>query len=354
MRIQPGVAPIHIYFMMIMSSGLVNHVLILPLILTASGRDAWLSVIISVVPYTLWILLIGSVIKKIGNQSFLEYLKLRLGRIPVFLISAIFMLYFYLNAAETFRDTVTWTKTNYLMDTPLLVLCILLGLLCFFGTFKGIQELGIVAMITLPLVAAFGFFIAFGNIQHKDYSMLLPIAEHGALPVFKGTIYVFSGLTELSTLLFLVHHTNTALKWKHIFLVAFILIGLMLGPLMAAIAEFGPYEASKLRYPAFEQWKLLTISKEITRMDFLSIFQWISGAFIRISLLIFLVTQFIKVKKHKALIIGFLYLTAIGYALAPFSNLTIFNYLYHYFFPFQMYIMVPMISIICVYVLLKK
>jgi spore germination protein (amino acid permease) len=354
MRIQPGVAPIHIYFMMIMSSGLVNHVLILPLILTASGRDAWLSVLISIVPYIVWILLIGSVLKKIGNQNFLEYLKRGLGQIPVYIISAIFILYFYLNATVTFRDTVTWTKTNYLMDTPLLVLCILLGLLCFFGSFKGIQELGIVAMITLPLVVSFGIFIAIGNIQHKDYSMLLPIAEHGAGPVFKGMIYVFSGLTELSTLLFLVHHTNTPLKWKHIFLVAFILIGLMLGPLMAAIAEFGPYEASKLRYPAFEQWKLLTISKEITRMDFLSIFQWISGAFIRISLLVFLVTQSIKGKKHKAYVIGFLYLSAIGYTIAPFSNLTIFHFLHHFFFPFQMYIMVPVVSIICVYVLLKK
>jgi hypothetical protein len=123
------------------------------------------------------------------------------------------------------------------MNTPPLVLCILLGLLCFFGTYKGIQELGIVAMIALPLVVAFGFFIAFGNIQHKDYSMLLPIAEHGPGPIIKGTTYVFSGLTELSTLLFLVHYTNKPLKWKHIVLVAFILMGLMLGPLMAAIAE---------------------------------------------------------------------------------------------------------------------
>ncbi|MGG4491111.1 GerAB/ArcD/ProY family transporter [Metabacillus idriensis] len=128
MRIQPGIAPIHIYFMMIMSSGLVNHVLILPLILSAAGRDPWLCVVVSIVPYIIWILLIGAVIKKIGNQNFLEYLKTRLGRVPVFFLTVIFILYFYLNAAITFRDNVTWTKTNSLMNTPLLVLCILLGL----------------------------------------------------------------------------------------------------------------------------------------------------------------------------------------------------------------------------------
>ncbi|MFG6496568.1 endospore germination permease [Fictibacillus sp. UD] len=354
MRIQSGVAPIHIYFLLILSSGLVNHVLIIPVILSASGRDAWISILLSLIPYIFFILLIGSVLKKLGNQNLLDFIKKQLGPVPFYLLSGVFILYFFLNATITFRDTITWTKTNYLMDSPPLVLCILLGLLCFIGTYKGIQELSIVAMIVLPLVVTFGFFIAIGNIQHKDYSMLLPIAENGWSPVLKGGVYVLSGLTELSTLLFLVHYTHKTLKWTHIFFVSFVLMGLMLGPTMAAIAEFGPYEANKLRYPAFEQWKLLTISKEITRMDFLSIFQWISGAFIRVSLLMFLVTKLIYVKKHRIWVVASLYLLAVAYTLAPISNISIFNFLYHYFFPIQLYVMLPIISIICLYVLVKK
>ncbi|KZE67146.1 hypothetical protein AWM68_04625 [Fictibacillus phosphorivorans] len=354
MRIQPGVAPIHIYTLLILSSGLVNHVLIIPVILSASGRDAWVSILLSLLPYILFIGLIGSVLKKLGNQNFLEYIKTRLGPIPMYLLTGVFILYFFLNASITFRDTITWTKTNYLMDSPSLALAILLGLLCFFGTYKGLQELSIVALIALPFVVTFGIFIAFGNIPHKDYSMLLPIAENGWSPVFKGGVYVLSGLTELSTLLFLVHHTNKTLKWKHIIFVSFVLIGLMLGPTMAAIAEFGPYEGNKLRYPAFEQWKLLTISKDITRMDFLSIFQWISGAFIRVSLLMFLVTKLVDVKKHRVWLVASLYILAVVYTLAPLPNISIFNFLYQYFFPIQMYVMLPIISIICLYVLVKK
>jgi spore germination protein KB len=354
MRIQPGVAPIHIYFLLILSSGLVNHVLIIPVILSASGRDAWVSILVSIVPYLLFIFLIGSVLKKLGNQKFTSYVKAKLGPIPFYLLTVIFILYFYMNAIITFRDTITWTKTNYLANTPLAVLAILLGVLCFFGTFKGLQELGIVSMLLLPLVATLGIFIAVGNLQHKDYSMLLPIAEHGWTPIVKGGTYVLSGLTELSTLLFLIHSTKKQLKWRHIFLVAFVLMGLMLGPTMAAIAEFGPYEANNLRYPAFEQWKLLTISKEITRMDFLSIFQWISGAFIRISLLMLLVWKLFETKKHKIWIIGALYGFAVAYALAPVSNITIFNFLYDYFFPVQLFIILPLISMICIVVLLKK
>jgi spore germination protein KB len=354
MRIQSGIAPIHIYFILLLSSGLVNHVLIIPVILSASGRDAWVSIFLAVAPYLLFILLIGKVIKKIGNQNFLEYIRSRLGSVPYYVITAVFVFYFFMNAVITFRDTVTWTKTNYLMNTPMLVLCILLGLLCFFGTFKGIQELSIVSMIAFPLVVTFGIFIAVGNIQHKDYSLLLPVAEHGWIPVFKGSVYVLSGLTELCTLLFLVQFTHKTLKWKHLFFVSFILMGLMLGPTMAGIAEFGPFEVAKLRYPAFEQWKLLTISKEITRMDFLSIFQWISGAFIRVSLLMYLVLKLLRIKKHRIWITAALYIAAISYTLAPISNIAIFNFLYHYFFPIQMYIVLPLVSFICIYVILKK
>ncbi|MED1864624.1 endospore germination permease [Fictibacillus nanhaiensis] len=354
MRIQSGISPLHIYFLIILSSGLINHVLIIPVILSASGRDAWVSIMLSVLPYIVFILLIGSVLKKLGNQNFLDYLKIRLGPIPYYLLSGVFIIYFFFNAGITFRDTITWTQTNYLMDTPSLALGLLLGVLCFFGTNKGLQELSIVAMIALPLVVSFGLFIAFGNIQHKDYSMLLPITEHGWSPVLNGCVYVLSGLTELCTLLFLVQHTKKTLKWKHVFIVEFILVGLMIGPTMAAIAEFGPYEANKLRYPAFEQWKLLTISKEITRMDFLSIFQWISGAFIRVSLLIFLVAKLTGVKKHRTWLVASLYILLIVYTLAPISNISIFNFLYDFFFPIQMYVILPLVSIICIYVLIKK
>ncbi|MQR97577.1 endospore germination permease [Fictibacillus phosphorivorans] len=354
MRIQPGVAPLHIYFLLILSSGLVNHVLIIPVILSASGRDAWISILISIVPYLLFILLIGSVLKKIGTKSFTTYIKERIGVTPYYLISAIFILYFYLNAIITFRDTITWTKTNYLPDSPALALGLLLGTLCLAATYKGLQDLAIVSIFILPIVGALGIFIAIGNFQHKDYSMLLPIAEHGWTPIVKGSAYAMSGLSELCTLLFLAHSTNRKLKWRHIFLVAFILMGLMLGPTMAAIAEFGPYEANNLRYPAFEQWKLLTISKEITRMDFLSIFQWISGAFIRISLLMLLVLKLINIKKHKIWIVIALYGSAIAYALAPLSNITIFHFLYDYFFPIQLFIIIPFVVLISLIVLLKK
>lgn len=346
MRTIPGIAPVHIFSLFILSSGFINHVMILPLVLSASGRDAWISVLICIIPYIVWIFLITATLKRLKEEALLDYLERCHGKSFAKMTAMVFFLYFLLNSMITFRDTITWTKTNYLYDTPLVILAILLGLICFAGTVKGIKELSIIAVIILPIVALLGVFIAVGNIQHKDYSVLFPIMEDGVLSTLRGCVYAFSGLAELCTLLFLKPFTTKTLKPIKITVVSIILIGLMIGPLMGAIAEFGPREATHLRYPAYEQWKLLTISSDITRMDFLSIFQWISGSFIRICLLAVLAFQILSPKRKRKWLILFFFVISITYTVLPLSDYTVFQLLYRYIYPIFLLVIVPFILII--------
>lgn len=69
---------------------------------------------------------------------------------------------------------------------------------------------------------------------------------------------------------------------------------------MAAIVEFGPFVAANQRYPAFEEWRLVSIGKYIEHLDFLSVYQWLVGVFIRISLVTFLIPDVLQVTKRKA------------------------------------------------------
>ncbi|MEH6995398.1 GerAB/ArcD/ProY family transporter, partial [Neobacillus drentensis] len=59
----------HIYVLLIISTGFMVHLLLLPNILTTSGRDAWLCVIASAVPFIMWILLIFYIYKKFKNND---------------------------------------------------------------------------------------------------------------------------------------------------------------------------------------------------------------------------------------------------------------------------------------------
>ncbi|XRD23741.1 hypothetical protein AABM34_14730 [Lysinibacillus fusiformis] len=53
-------------------------------------------------------------------------------------------------------------------------------------------------------------------------------------------------------------------------------------------------EASKQRYPAYEEWGLVTIGRYIEHLDFFSIYQWLTGTFIRVSFLLYIVADLLK------------------------------------------------------------
>lgn len=157
----------------------------------------------------------------------------------------------------------------------------------------------IVNTFVLLFVVIFGFYVAIVNIQVKDYSLILPFLEHGISPVFKGIVYPASGFIEILLLLFIQQHFKSKLKWYHLAIMLFILTGLTLGPLLGAIVEFGPMEAARQRYPAYEEWGLVKIGRFIEHMDFLSIYQWLTGTFIRVSLLLFIASDILNISGHR-------------------------------------------------------
>src|SRR5690606_24260680 len=108
-----------------------------------------------------------------------------------------------------------------------------------------------------PVVMLLGYFVMSANFQFKDYSRLFPLFTHGYMPAGSAALYTLSGITELVLLLFVQRQLSTAMRRRGILLVTLSLIGLTVGPLMGSIALFGPFESTELRYPAFEQWRMV-------------------------------------------------------------------------------------------------
>lgn len=114
------------------------------------------------------------------------------------------------------------------------------------------------------------------------------------MPVLKAMIYQGTGMIELIILLFLQHQFKSKFRYRHYLVIVVILTGLTLGPLIGAIVEFGPKQAAMQRYPAYEEWGLARVGTYIEHVDYLSIYQWLSGAFIRITLLLFAIRSLLN------------------------------------------------------------
>ncbi len=325
----------HLLVIFVLTTGLINHVIIIPLILNASGRDAWFAIILTLPPFAIWLYLLLRIIKKTGQQKLFPWLETTFGKKVAFCVTIPLFVYIFMNFFMTFRDTVMWIDVSYLLLTPnTIVAALLLGMVLLIAR-SGLQPMLFSAIVLLPIVSAAGFFVASGNIPEKDHSFLFPLFEFGWSPIFNGMIYVWGGLFEIILILLIQHRVQGKIRYAHLFILTLILLGLTLGPTIGALTEFGPVEAMRQRYPAFEQWRLLSLGEYVDHLDVLSFFQWMSGAVIRLSFLLFLMVDLFMNENHQKRFL-FLVVIVLGFAMVnfiPLSDVKFFELLMNVYYP---------------------
>lgn len=329
-----GISSFHIVAFFMMSTGLLNHVIIIPPLLDTARRDAWLSIILSFFVYLVWVLIIYFVVRATNQQNIYAWLKRHTGKPVAYLLITSVILYFLVMAATTLKDLTMWTYVTYLPKTPQVIIIITFLLLCLCMANTSIRTIAIVNGILLPIVIVLGFFVATSNLPKKDYSLLTPLFEFGYTPVLQGMIYVCAGLFEVTALLFLQHHVKTKINYISLAIIGLILAWLTFGPTTGAIAAFGPVKASELRFPAFEQWAIVSLSRYVEHVDFLSVYQWLSGAFVRISLILFIIVDLLQLsskKKLRLLLICGVFI--LGINLIPVSDMQFIYLLARYILP---------------------
>jgi len=344
-------------FLFTLAVGITNHVIIVPLILHASRRDSWISALLAIPPLVVWTVVVYYVMKLTGQASLYHWFKRHYGKLVAWLVVAPLVLLCLAMLFVTIRDTTAWTKATYLQKTPYPVT---VALFCFSGLFAavaGLRTITIAAGVLLPAVVVFGFFVMDVNLQFKDYGYLLPVLTESFPNVLKGTLYTLGGLVEFVLMLGVQQHLDKKMRLSSFLLLTLAVTGLVFGPLIAAIAIFGPFEAADQRYPAFEQWRMVLVGKFISHLDFLSIYQWISGSLIRVSLAFYLMFDLLQLGRSKARIplmaIVAVALTA-AVSQSRLSDPAFFSFLGDYYFPALMYFFYAFPFVLLLLVLPKR
>lgn len=328
------ISTFHIVFFFMMGTGLLNHVIIIPPLLDTARRDAWLSVILSFFVFLIWALVIFYLVRATSQQNLHVWLETAIGKPVAYVFSGTIILYLLVIAATTLKDLTMWTYVTYLPRTPQVIIMGTFLLLCLSLAHTSIRTIAIVNGILLPIVLFLGFFAATSNLPKKDYTLLTPLFEFGYMPVLQGMIYACAGLFEIIVILFLQHHVKTKINYWSLVIIGLILTWLTLGPTTGAIATFGPTKASELRFPAFEQWALVSLSRYLEHLDFLSVYQWLSGAFIRISLALFIISDLLQLAdKKRRWLLWAAGLCILGVNLIPINDMQFIYMLARYILP---------------------
>lgn len=331
-----GIFPV--FCMIMLSIGLMNHVLVIPPLLEVALRDAWISILIVIIPYLIWVSILYYMMKRSRQRPFLTWIREQYGLGIAWFLRICLLIYSLIMATLTLKETVTWTHVSYLPRTPTFLLALTLCVLCLFAAYFGMKAIAISAGVLLPFVIFLGDFVMSANLPAKNYDLLFPILENGWPPILQGLIYIGGGLVELVIILFIQHHLKSELKLWNLWLFALFLILLMFGPVTGAIAEFGPFEAARLRYTAYEEWRLVSIGKYIHHMDFFSIYQWLSGAFIRIAVAICIMLEVLqfKHKRNRIFAVSLIGMLIILFVQIPISDMKFLSFWKHVYFPFSL------------------
>ncbi|NMD71456.1 endospore germination permease [Bacillus sp. DNRA2] len=288
-----------IILLIITAVGLKNHVFAIPPLIQTAKKDSWMSVLLALVITLVWIWIILAIHKKTNRENIFTWLMSRGNKWVVYSLIGLLIISLTLMVAATLRETVTWIHITLLPETPKTVTAIALGFVCLMMANTNLKSICVINQFLLFFVIIFGFFVAIVNMQYKDYSLLKPIFEHGYAPILKGTIFPLSGFFELFLVLLMQDKIREKFSFKQFAITAILLTGLTIGPLVGAIIEFSQGEAEKQRFPAYEEWELVSIGHFIEHIFFFVIYQWLTGAYIRISFLFFLIRELFSLNNQK-------------------------------------------------------
>ena len=167
-----------VIILVMLSTGLVNHVMVIPVLLEVAWRDAWMSVFAAAMLYSIWIYFLYSVMKKMNGQSLYLWMSARFGRGVARCLSFGIAIFLFFAMWVTLKDTLNWTITSYFPQTPLFILALLFVAISYYAS-ANIQSLAISGGVFLFFVIVLGFFVMSANFMYKDYSRLFPHLNTG-------------------------------------------------------------------------------------------------------------------------------------------------------------------------------
>jgi spore germination protein (amino acid permease) len=286
-----------IILLLITAVGLKNHVFAIPPLLRTAEKDSWMSVILALFITLIWVTILLRIHKLTNKENIFKWLASHANNKIVWICVWLLVLVLLIICTETSRETITWVNISLLPRTPRWITAILLGLVCFIMSKNDLKSICIINQYLLFFIVVLGLFVAIVNLQYKDYSLLTPLFEHGYKPIFKGIIYPLSGFTEFFLVLLIQDQIKEPFRFRQFAVLAILVTGLTIGPLTGAIIEFSQGEAGKLRFPAYEEWELVSIGQFIEHVFFFVIYQWLTGAYIRLTFLFFIIRELLSIHK---------------------------------------------------------
>ncbi len=254
-----------------------------------SGHDAWLMLILGGILFLPLIFLYCRMLGLSRGEGLPGMLSQSFGKIAGKVVLLAYLVYFIYLAAFSLRQSAQFINIDILIEVPIWVPIVLMGLVCWYGSSKGVSFFA----FTAPILCV-GFYILllfltaflFPRIQPR---FLFPIFDRSwgdsVVPILLPFTMPFGELVCMTVFMgrVKVEGKGKYPLWKS-FVTGFILgFFFVLVVLLRDILVLGPF-ASILSYPAYEVIRFASIGSVITRIESVFNLPFLFILFFRISI----------------------------------------------------------------------
>ncbi|AAY60296.1 endospore germination permease (plasmid) [Bacillus cereus] len=300
--------------LMIIPTIIATAALIVPAISSKyAGRDVWISPVLASLNGFFTVFIVYQLHKCYPKETIIQYSRHIVGQIPGKIVGFIYLFFVLHMCGVTTREYADFIIGSFLPKTPMIVVIGSVIIVCAFAVRGGVEVLGRVAQLLVPLflLPPLLFVLLIPDLKIEN---MFPIMEHGMMPSILGAAVPQAWISEVSLismlLPFVIDHEKGR-KWGIISVIVVMLILVYIN--IISVLLFGGTVNNHI-YPVFTAFRYISVATFFEHLESIVITLWVLGAFIKISVLYYAlvlgIAQWLHLSDYRPIVfpLGFLVL----------------------------------------------
>jgi len=269
-------------------------------------NDLWISPIFASIIGFVTIYIAYELHKLYPKQTVIQFSEQILGRFAGKIISFIILSFYLLATGHIIRGYSELIVSSFLIKTPISVIMTTMVLLCGFAVQGGIEVLGRLAQLFLPLFVLPILIFTFLLVPDYDVKNIFPILSEGIMPPIKGSIIPAGWYSEFFLIIFLLPFLSDVKKARKYGMLSVLAVMVTLVAVnLVVLFILGPTTSSK-RFPLMIVARYISLADFFENMESIAMAIWIVGAFIKISVFYYAAAlgtaQWLKLSDYRVVI----------------------------------------------------
>lgn len=281
------------FWLVSISSMIVASYLPIHLAAEQARQDCWISILLGGLLMMLITWLMVRICLQNKNKTLVIFIKDLLGTFLGKIIVIVYFLLWFMQMSTIAKGNAEFMTLVLMHNTPMIIILLLMLFLVTYAVYKGgITTVSRCAEVIGPIFVFTLFLQLFLNPQDMEITRILPIySDSGWLQILKGTLYSYSYMVDPTIILMLFFFSENkktaarAILWG----TGISMIWVVLATL-ALLFVTGPDAAAQLVVPVYSLTKFVSILNFIQNIDALYIPLWVFGAFIKLSISLFILS----------------------------------------------------------------